>query len=76
MKTWNRWDLRNDWLNVEVDALDVGVGGGDQAETGAVASADVDEHLDVIEAVVDGEQLLEYDGRVSPHGIVKSFAYL
>ena len=54
---------------VEVDALDVRMLGGDLVAGGAGATTDVDEHLDVVEAAVDLDQLLHEDGRVAPHAL-------
>lgn len=48
-----------------VDALDVGVLGGDHGERGPDAAPDVDERVDAVEPVVELEELLgDYDGVV------------
>ena len=56
---------------VEIDALDVRVLRGYQAEGAAGATADVDEHLDVVEAAVFLEQLSGEYGGVVPHALVE-----
>lgn len=48
-----------------VDALDVGVLGGDHVERGPDAAPNVDERVDAVEPVVELEELLgDYDGVV------------
>ncbi|RWW14075.1 hypothetical protein GW17_00022186 [Ensete ventricosum] len=47
-RTWVGWCLRDDMGEVVVDALDVGVHGGDHVEADADATTDVDEHLDAV----------------------------
>lgn len=64
----------DDLGEVEVDALDVGVLGGDHAEGGAVVAADIDEHIDPGEAVVVAEQLLDHDAGVAQHPLVEHLA--
>lgn len=69
--TWDWWCLGDDMGDVEVDAPEVRMLGGDHAEAGAGVSPDVDEHIDIIEAAVDPKQLLHEDDGVAAHGVVE-----
>ncbi|KAF3789230.1 hypothetical protein EJ110_NYTH18892 [Nymphaea thermarum] len=60
-----------DMRQVEVDALDVGVLGHDEAEDGSNAAANVDEGVQPLEAGVGFKDLLHSKGGVVGHGQVK-----
>lgn len=59
---------------VEVDALNVGVEAGDHVDVSADVSADVDEHPDVVEAVVFAQEMLDDEGGDAFHRVVEHLA--